>query len=187
MKRIILELQWAFTRLYLRFKGAELGKNVRCNGIPHVKIRKGGRLIIGDNVQINCSPWANAHVVSGSTNFFVGNNATLRLGSDSGVSGCRIVAYENIEIGESSLVGAGSLLCDSDMHEVPLGNPTGIRIAPISIGRRVFLGAHSIVTKGITIGDGAVIGAGSIVSSSIAPSTLAAGNPCRQIRTLDLP
>jgi len=61
---------------------------------------------------------------------------------------------------------------------------SGIHSAPITIGDDVWIGAGARVLKGVTIGEGAVIGAGSIVTHDIAPYTVAAGNPARQIRKL---
>jgi acetyltransferase-like isoleucine patch superfamily enzyme len=55
-------------------------------------------------------------------------------------------------------------------------------MAPIRIGRGVFVGARSIVLKGVTIGDGAVVGAGSVVTSDVPAHTLVAGNPAKELR-----
>ena len=181
MKQNLLNLYWCLTRAYLRFRGAELGKNVRCNGFPWVKIRKGGRLIIGDDVQINAAPWGNAHVIAGSTNFFVAADAELIIGSRTGLSGCRVVAMKHITIGEGCNIGGGCLICDSDMHEVPLGSDAPIRMKPIHIGNRVFLGAHAIILKGVTLGDRCVVGAGAVVAKSSPADAVLTGNPAMPI------
>ncbi|HWT65859.1 MAG TPA: DapH/DapD/GlmU-related protein, partial [Terracidiphilus sp.] len=55
--------------------------------------------------------------------------------------------------------------------------------APVRVGRNVFIGTGSIVLKGVEIGDGSVIGAGSVVTKSIPANCIAAGNPCKVIRT----
>ncbi|MDA8876461.1 hypothetical protein N9H94_03425 [Akkermansiaceae bacterium] len=70
------------------------------------------------------------------------------------------------------------------MHEVPLGCDREIETAPITIGRKAFIGARSIILKGVTIGEGSVIGAGSVVVSDIPPHVIAAGNPARVIKNL---
>lgn len=54
---------------------------------------------------------------------------------------------------------------------------------PITIGNGVWLGGNVVVLPGVTIGDRAVIGAGSVVTKDIPPDTVAVGNPCRVIRT----
>jgi len=58
-------------------------------------------------------------------------------------------------------------------------------IAPIILGNDVFIGAHAIILPGVVIGDRCVIGAGSVVSRSIPPNSLAVGNPCRRVKSVD--
>ena len=71
------------------------------------------------------------------------------------------------------------------MHEIPLGSGRPISMAPIRIGKGVFIGARCIVLKGVTIGDGAVIGAGSVVTSDIPAGARAAGNPITILKVYD--
>lgn len=56
---------------------------------------------------------------------------------------------------------------------------------PITIGNKVWIGGGVIVCPGVTIGDGSVIGAGSVVTKDIPPRVVAAGNPCRVLRSVD--
>ncbi len=56
--------------------------------------------------------------------------------------------------------------------------------APVTIGRDVWIGGGAILCPGVTIGDRSVIGAGSVVTRSIPSDVVAAGNPCRVIRSL---
>ena len=59
------------------------------------------------------------------------------------------------------------------------------RALPITVGDHVWIGANATVLPGVTIGARSTIGAGSVVSRSIPPDVLAAGNPCRVIRPLE--
>lgn len=56
--------------------------------------------------------------------------------------------------------------------------------APIVVEDDVWVGAHSIILKGVTIGARSIIGAGSVVTKSIPADCVAAGNPCRVIKNL---
>lgn len=55
---------------------------------------------------------------------------------------------------------------------------------PITVGNNVWIGAQVCVLPGVTIGDNSVIGAGSVVTKSIPPNSVAIGNPCRVVRTI---
>ena len=102
---------------------------------------------------------------------------------------CTICANTtSISIGRDCRIGFGCYIMDSDFHgihpdERDLPGDT-LRDSPVTIGDNVFLGSNVTITKGVVIGDGCVIGAGSVVTKSIPPMTVAAGNPCRIIRAI---
>ena len=183
MKSTILAAIRTLSSAVTKARGCELGAGVILNGLPSVRRKGSGRIILGDGVTINTARWANWLGTTGSMMLSVENGARLELKRGCGVSSCQLIANLGIEIGEGSMIGAGCLICDSDMHEVPLGSGKPPSAAPIRIGRGVFVGARSIILKGVTIGDGAVIGAGSVVIKSIPAGTLAAGNPAVVIKT----
>jgi serine acetyltransferase len=177
MKHLILSLIRTAAAMHVKARGVSLGHDVILNGIPGIRRKGSGRLILGDGVTINTARWANWLGSSGSMMLSVEDGATLELKRGCGVSASQIIANIGIEIGEDALVGAGCLICDSDMHEVPLGSGKPIAMAPIRIGARAFIGARCIILKGVTIGEGAVVGAGSVVIKDIPPHVIASGNP----------
>lgn len=59
------------------------------------------------------------------------------------------------------------------------------RLAPVTIGDRVFIGAGSIILPGVRIGDDAIVGAGTVVNRDVKPRTVVAGNPVREVCGLD--
>jgi acetyltransferase-like isoleucine patch superfamily enzyme len=182
MKTLILNLMRFGGRLWCQLQGVKIGARVLIHGFPRVFRKEGGEVIFCEGVTINASFWSNPLNDGRRTVLHVGRGARLVLGRNSGLSNARVICSERIMIGEESLVGAGCLICDSDMHEIPLGSSSAVKTAPITIGKRVFLGAGCIVLKGVTIGDGVVVGAGSVVAVNLPPGCLAAGNPCRVIR-----
>ncbi|WP_319800655.1 acyltransferase [Luteolibacter arcticus] len=187
VKPIILRTIRTLSVAWLRWKGCETAGSAIVNGFPYIRRKGSGRIVIGENVTINAARWSNWLGVSGSMTLSVEDGAVLELKRGAGVSSLQIVANVGIEIGEDSLIGAGCLLCDSDMHEIPLGSARPVAMAPIKIGRQVFIGAHSIILKGVTIGDGAVVGAGSVVTSDVPAGALVAGNPAKVIRLVSAP
>lgn len=60
-----------------------------------------------------------------------------------------------------------------------------VKTAPIKICDRVWIGFNAIILKGVTIGEGAVVGAGAVVTRDVEPYTVVAGNPARVVRVLE--
>lgn len=177
MKSLLLALLRAWAGFVARTKGCELGANVILNGTPYIRRKGSGRIVLGDGVNINASRWGNWLGTPGAMILCAENGAVLEMKAGSGISSSQVVANVGVEIGENSLVGAGCLICDSDMHEIPLGSSRPISMTPIRIGKGVFIGARCIILKGVTIGDGAVVGAGSVITKDIPAGARAAGNP----------
>jgi acetyltransferase-like isoleucine patch superfamily enzyme len=95
-------------------------------------------------------------------------------------------ASELIEIGAQTMIGPYSYITDHD-HVIGRGlapGETPLVSTPTRIGRRCWLGAHVNVLKGVTIGDGTVVGAGSVVTKSLPDGVIAAGTPAKVLREL---
>lgn len=113
--------------------------------------------------------------------------AKITIGKDTGMSGVSVCAAVSVKIGAQCLLGADVLVADTDFHPLAEENRRFAKTkeasaSPVVIGDNVFVGARSIILKGITIGDGAVIGAGSVVVSDIPPGSVAAVFPARVLR-----
>ena len=184
MKRLILVLIRGAAAFYVKARGGVVGRDVILNGFPAIRRKGSGKLIIGDGVTLNTTRWSNALNTGAAMNLCVEHGATLEFKRGCGVSASQIIANVGIEIGEDALIGAGCLLCDSDMHEVPLGSGKPIAMAPIRIGARAFIGARCIILKGVTVGEGSVVGAGSVVTRDIPPGVISSGNPAKVVRHL---
>jgi tetrahydrodipicolinate N-succinyltransferase len=184
MKVIILSILRRIALLRIQIAGCEISNGVLVNGIPYLRRKGNGRIILGDRVNINASRWGNWLGTPGAMILSVEDGALLELKAGAGVSSSQLIANIGIEIGEDSMIGAGCLICDSDMHEVPLGSGKPTSMAPIKIGKRVFIGARSIILKGVIIGDGAVIGAGSVVTRDVPAKAMVAGNPAIVVKRM---
>jgi acetyltransferase-like isoleucine patch superfamily enzyme len=107
--------------------------------------------------------------------------AQIRVGSGCGFSGTVIAAFKEIMLGSNLICGANTLITDSDWHSEDSRSGTPV---PVIIGDNVWLGVNATVLKGVTIGENSVIGAGSVVTGDIPPDVIAAGNPCRVLRSV---
>lgn len=116
-------------------------------------------------------------------------SASIRICRGVGISGGSICAAKEVVIGANTLIGADSIICDTDFHGLhpgerrdPLAHTRSARA--VSIGENVFIGTRAIILKGVKIGRNSVIGAGSVVANDIPENCIAAGNPCKVIREL---
>src|SRR5450432_2220271 len=130
-----------------------------------------GRFIFGKGLKFNCSARSNFVGLYKTCTIAVLKNAILEIGDNSGFSGISIYCSMKITIGKYVNCGGNVSIWDTDFHpldfkERRIHNVDKIGSAPIVIGDDVFIGANSIILKGITIGDRAIIGAGAVVTKN---------------------
>ncbi len=94
---------------------------------------------------------------------------------------CRIFGHGSVAIGEDTQLGPGTLITTTD-HDYRGALETTFK--PVVIGKGVWVGANVTILPGVVIGDHAVIGAGSVVTRSIPPRTVAVGVPARVIKEI---
>jgi len=182
-------LQTFIGRLLLRGLGVRYGVGLELNGIPVVTLRRGASIQIGEHVLI-CSDRNTglglAHPVILRA---LAPGATIVIGDHVGMSGTTVVARSRVEIGAYCLIGANVIIADNDFHPIePEGRRysyENIQTASVQIGENVFIGANSIILKGVHVGKNSIIGAGSVVTKDIPANSVAAGNPCRVRRHLN--
>ena len=113
-------------------------------------------------------------------------NGSLVLGERVFINtGATVVASHSIVVGDDCMIGDLVAIYDTNHHPMEPSRPT--RFAPVRLGANVWVGRSAMILPGVTIGDHAVIAAGSIVTSDVPARTLVAGVPARPIRTLDIP
>lgn len=111
----------------------------------------------------------------------------IEIGSDVFINyGASLSAHRLVRIGDGCQIGSYACLMDNDYHRVEDRSQPGESI-PIVLGKNVWLGVRVIVLKGVTIGENAVIGAGSVVTKNVPAHCLAAGVPAKVVRTFDNP
>lgn len=98
---------------------------------------------------------------------------------------CVVLDVMKVEIGSRTLFGPNVQIYTATHPMSYEIRAVGLEFAkPVVIGEDVWVGGSAVICPGVTIGDRAIIGAGSVVTKNIPPDVLAAGNPCRVIRSL---
>lgn len=179
-------------KLLMKMTKVSYGKNLTLKGMPVIFNKSGAQLTFGDNVTINSSFLSNLVGLYQRTIILTRTaDAKIRIGNNVGISGATIYARKSIQIGDNTLIGGNTKIIDNDFHPIDpivrrITPNDHIGVRPIKIGENVFIGCNCLILKGTVIGDNAVIGAGSVVSGEIPANSIAAGNPARVIRHLEL-
>lgn len=138
---------------------------------PHVKVGKsrkssfvlGNKVILYHNVGI--------YLESDKAAITIGDNSYLNQRTE-------IKCASSITIGRHTAIAWDCTITDSDYHSICEKNTT----EPIVIGDHVRIGCKSIILKGVTIGNGSVVAAGSVVTKSVPENCLVAGVPAKIVK-----
>lgn len=130
--------------------------------------------------------------------FFDRTDAALTVGNRTFVGNSTIVVANRVEIGDDVLVAWGCTIVDHDSHAMRFSDRRNdvtawlhgkkdwdrVEIEPVKIGDKAWIGLEAIILKGVTIGEGAIVAAGSVVTHEVPPYVVVAGNPARVVREL---
>jgi len=147
----------------------------------------------GFTSQLECGLSAGDNVVFWRAGISTGPNAMITIGDDCYFANAAITCELAITIGDRVIACMGSTIADCDFHPIDPAERIAdtIAIAPggdrslrphmgskaVTIGNDVWIGPNAAILKGVTIGDGAVIAAGAVVTSDVPPGACVAGNP----------
>ena len=164
---------------------------VTFDGRPSLKFREGSQVTLGEDFV--CKSGADSGSIGNRFRSVISVNGggILKIGKHSGMSNTAIHCHQSITIGDYVNIGGGVQIFDTDFHSLSWKDrEEGIdiknrRTAPVVIGNLVFIGADSIILKGVHIGDKSIIGAGSVVSRNVPAGEIWAGNPARFIKKIE--
>jgi acetyltransferase-like isoleucine patch superfamily enzyme len=184
-------VDWLMSYLIFYVNGVQFS-SFKNYGWPKVNVSRDGKCVIGHSFRSNNREMANPIGRFHACSLIVGRKGVLIVGNNVGMSSTAIVCHDKIEIGDNVNLGGNVVIYDTDFHSL---NPKdrlihsvdilNARTKPIKIGNNVFVGAHSTILKGSTIGDNTIIGACSVVTRDIPANEIWAGNPARKIRNID--
>ena len=166
-------------------------KSIHSNGLPYFCVAISGKCSIGENLKLNNGLRFNPIGFPQPCTIYVASGAELSIGDNVGISQASIICHYMVEIQSNVKIGGGVKIYDTDFHSInsndrknPILDFKNKRTAKVTIEHDSFIGAGSMILKGVTIGFGSVIGAGSVVTKNVPANQLWAGNPAKYIRNL---
>lgn len=169
---------------YFRYRCSRVGARLNLQGaVP--QIFGNGIIEIGDDVTIgNQCTWDLAYSVAGRPSLVIGHRVSVNFRNI-------ITVAKRVEIGDDTMVAGNVTILDNASHPISPARRrahdqiTAEESAPIIIGRNCWIGLNSVILRGVSIGDNSIVAANSVVTKSVAPNTIVAGNPAAVIRTFE--
>jgi len=181
MRDLLALVRGRFFLALCRLRGLDvkIGRGLRI--YKKISISGSGRVEIGDNCIIAGIPGDSSQYVCLET---LDPTAVIHIGDDASLYAARIAAKFRIIIGDKVLIEEAGIM-DTDYHTIAKDRGTPANESEdkcrVTIGNRVCMGARSSILKGTTIGDDVIIAPGAIVTMSVKPGSIVAGNPARML------
>lgn len=189
MREIVVRLLERRARRRL-FSGHDLNVDATARiSYRRVVMQPGSKLTIGAG-----------SIVEGSNLVFERQGGEIAIGRNTFIGGSLIACSTRVEIGDDVLVSWGCNIVDHNSHSIAWSKRqndvrdwyegraakdwSNVPIAPVRIGNKCWIGMNAIILMGVELGEGAVVGAGSVVTRSVPPWTVVVGNPARLMREL---
>jgi acetyltransferase-like isoleucine patch superfamily enzyme len=174
---------WFTNKFYyepmLRNHCTRVGKNLKCDGdIP--LIEGSGKIVLGNNVFVgNKGAWFVAPNLNDCPELIIGDNTTLNYRT--------VISVETkVQIGSHCMIAEEVKIFDNNSHGIHYQHRTMTErdTAPVVLEDHVWVGMNSIILKGVKIGKGAVVAAGSVVTKDVPPMVVVGGNPAAIIKQI---
>lgn len=153
------------------------------------RISNGSKITIGDDFTCQAGSFASIDCTPESK-IQVEKNGTLIIGNNVGVSSIVLHCWNSIIIEDNVKIGAGCLIMDTNFHSTDATiratkeDQKHVRTAPVLIKHDAFIGARSIICKGVTVGENSIIATGSVVVKDVPNNEVWGGNPAKFIKKI---
>lgn len=187
LKRVRNRLSAWYNLARLWLYGVEHGRHCVIHGKLYVHLFPTAKVRIGDNLYFSSGWNINAICANRKGSIYATDNAVITIGDNVGMSSTTLWAHESITIGNHVKIGGNTIIMDTDAHNmdylVRRGQYTDWgETAPVVIKDDAFIGANCIILKGVTIGERAIVAAGSVVVKDVPDDCVVAGNPAKVVR-----
>lgn len=171
----------------LKFKSFEVGENSQIFSW-RVKGNHTGAVVIGSDSIVKTQIYIEK------------SNAVVKIGNRSFVGKGLISVADQVVIGDDVMISWGVTIADHNSHSINFSERSedilswklrkkdwqNVKVSRVTVCDKSWIGFNSILLKGITVGEGAIVGAGSVVTKDVPPWTIVAGNPAKIIREIGI-
>ncbi|MFZ1320751.1 MAG: acyltransferase [Ignavibacteria bacterium] len=186
--KVITFLTSPFMKIVLNLNGVKYGKGIKVFGLPRIENK--GSITLGNNMRlISAKCGYNSGNIAGGVFLRTSKSGKIITGDEVYLNGTSIISEESITLGNRIMIGANTVIMDTNSHNVPYKNRLKrwdkIRRKSVVIEDDVWIGANCFIMKGVRIGKGSIIGAGSVVNNEVKPFSIYAGNPAVFIKEIE--
>ena len=187
--RQIFYIHWNRIKFYIC--RIQFGCSMQVYNKIYLNIHPSAQVTIGSNFVFTNGANFNPLCRNIRGSIYAEQNSQINIGNNVGISSACIWAKSSITIGNYVKIGGDCILLDTDAHNLNYSirrdksrDIFTAKSKPIIIEDDVLIGTRCIILKGVTIGAHSIIGSGSVVTKSIPPNCIAAGNPCKVIKEI---
>jgi len=186
--KVITFLSSPFMKIVLILNGVKYGNGIKVFGLPRIENK--GSVTLGNNMRlISAKCGYNSGNIAGGVFLRTSKSGNIVTGDEVYLNGTSIISEESITLGNRIMIGANTVIMDTNSHNVPYKNRLKrwdkIRRKAVVIEDDVWIGANCFIMKGVRIGKGSIIGAGSVVNNEVKPFSIYAGNPAVFVKKIE--
>lgn len=149
--------------------------SLEINRQDYIRTHERSTLFLDNNARLKISGRFTMH---GHSSIMVHKDAVLEIGNNTYLNGGSIESSYGITIGNDCAIADGVRIMDNSWHEIESSN----KRKEIRIGNKVWLATNAMIFPGVTIGDGAIIAAGSVVTKDVPARSMVAGVPAKVVK-----
>lgn len=141
--------------------------------------RRNSKLILEEDASFVLT--GKAMIQSGAM-IFLGRGKTLKIGRSTFTSNIKILAHDDITIGDNCIFGWECQIFSGDGHPIYQEESIINKDVPVVIEDNVWVGSRALILKGVRVGKGSIVAAGAVVTKNVPPNCIVAGNPAKVVK-----
>lgn len=188
LSKVVVFVTAPLLRIILKINRVKYGREIKVYGVPRIENK--GSITLGNNLRLVSARCAyNSGNITGGVFLRTTRTGSINIGEDVCLNGTSIISEISVTLGNRIMIGANTVIMDTNSHNIPFENRLKrwdkIARKPVVIEDDVWIGASCFIMKGVRVGKGSIIAAGSVVTKNVEPFSIYGGNPAVFIKTIN--